>query len=100
VNGYRGGGPHGFVLALPATLFVLGRQNIGMACGEFLVYSDSGSTNAAHRDRTVRYLPSGTRILTEPFSLTGITMEEMVFKAKPAKNVVKIIALKGLKDMV
>jgi hypothetical protein len=24
----------------------------------------------------------------------------MVFKAKPAKNVVKIIALKGLKDMV
>jgi nucleoid DNA-binding protein len=28
------------------------------------------------------------------------TKEEMVFKAKPAKNVVKIIALKGLKDMV
>jgi nucleoid DNA-binding protein len=27
------------------------------------------------------------------------TKEEMVFKAKPAKNVVKITALKGLKDM-
>jgi nucleoid DNA-binding protein len=34
---------------------------------------------------------------------TGInpfTKEAMVFKAKPAKNVVKITALKGLKDMV
>jgi nucleoid DNA-binding protein len=34
---------------------------------------------------------------------TGIhpfTKEQMVFKAKPAKNVVKVSALKGLKDMV
>jgi nucleoid DNA-binding protein len=34
---------------------------------------------------------------------TGInpfTKEEMVFKAKPATNVVKILPLKGLKDMV
>ncbi len=34
---------------------------------------------------------------------TGInpfTKEAMVFKAKPAKNAVKIIALKGLKDLV
>jgi nucleoid DNA-binding protein len=34
---------------------------------------------------------------------TGVnpfTKEEMVFKAKPAKNVVKIVPLKGLKDMV
>ena len=34
---------------------------------------------------------------------TGVnpfTKEPMVFKAKPAKNVVKITALKGLKDMV
>jgi len=28
------------------------------------------------------------------------TKEEMVFKAKPARNVVKVLALKGLKDMV
>jgi nucleoid DNA-binding protein len=28
------------------------------------------------------------------------TKEEMVFKAKPAKNVVKVSALKGLKDLV
>jgi nucleoid DNA-binding protein len=32
--------------------------------------------------------------------INPFTKEEMVFKAKPAKNVVKIIALKGLKDMV
>lgn len=34
---------------------------------------------------------------------TGInpfTKEETVFKAKPAKNVVKVVPLKGLKDMV
>jgi nucleoid DNA-binding protein len=28
------------------------------------------------------------------------TGEEMMFKAKPARNVVKVLALKGLKDMV
>lgn len=28
------------------------------------------------------------------------TGEEMIFKAKPARNVVKVLALKGLKDMV
>ncbi len=28
------------------------------------------------------------------------TGEEMVFKAKPARNVVKVLPLKGLKDMV
>jgi nucleoid DNA-binding protein len=32
--------------------------------------------------------------------INPFTKEEMVFKAKPAKNVVKITALKGLKDMV
>lgn len=34
---------------------------------------------------------------------TGInpfTKQEMVFKAKPAKNVVKLVALKGLKSLV
>lgn len=34
---------------------------------------------------------------------TGInpfTKQEMVFKAKPAKNVVKVVPLKGLKEMV
>lgn len=34
---------------------------------------------------------------------TGVnpfTKQEMVFKAKPAKNVVKLVALKGLKTMV
>jgi len=28
------------------------------------------------------------------------TGEEMMFKAKPARNIVKVLALKGLKDMV
>jgi nucleoid DNA-binding protein len=32
--------------------------------------------------------------------INPFTKEEMVFKAKPAKNVVKVTALKGLKDMV
>ena len=29
-----------------------------------------------------------------------ITKQEMMFKAKPAQNVIKLVALKGLKDMV
>jgi nucleoid DNA-binding protein len=32
--------------------------------------------------------------------INPFTKEETVFKAKPAKNVVKLVALKGLKDMV
>ena len=32
--------------------------------------------------------------------INPFTKEEMVIKAKPATNVVKIIALKGLKDLV
>ena len=32
--------------------------------------------------------------------INPFTKEEMVIKAKPAKNIVKIIALKGLKDLV
>jgi len=32
--------------------------------------------------------------------INPFTKEEMVFKAKPAKNVVKVVALKGLKSMV
>ena len=32
--------------------------------------------------------------------INPFTKEEMIFKAKPAKNVVKVTALKGLKDMV
>ena len=32
--------------------------------------------------------------------INPFTKEETVFKAKPAKNVVKVVALKGLKDMV
>ncbi len=32
--------------------------------------------------------------------INPFTGEEMIFKAKPARNVVKIQALKGLKDMV
>ena len=32
--------------------------------------------------------------------INPFTKEEMVIKAKPAKNVVKITALKGLKDLV
>jgi nucleoid DNA-binding protein len=32
--------------------------------------------------------------------INPFTKEETVFKAKPARNVVKIVALKALKDMV
>jgi hypothetical protein len=32
--------------------------------------------------------------------INPFTKEETVFKAKPARNVVKILPLKGLKDMV
>lgn len=32
--------------------------------------------------------------------INPFTGEEMVFKAKPARNVVKVVPLKGLKDMV
>ena len=32
--------------------------------------------------------------------INPFTKEEMVFKAKPARNVVKVLALKSLKDMV
>jgi nucleoid DNA-binding protein len=32
--------------------------------------------------------------------INPFTKEEMIFKAKPAKNVVKVTALKGLKDLV
>ena len=32
--------------------------------------------------------------------INPFTKEEMVIKAKPAKNVVKVTALKGLKDLV
>jgi nucleoid DNA-binding protein len=32
--------------------------------------------------------------------INPFTKEEMIFKAKPAKNVVRIIPLKGLKEMV
>jgi nucleoid DNA-binding protein len=32
--------------------------------------------------------------------INPFTKEEMIMKAKPAKNVVKVVVLKGLKDMV
>jgi hypothetical protein len=32
--------------------------------------------------------------------INPFTKEEMLIKAKPAKNVVKVTALKGLKDLV
>lgn len=32
--------------------------------------------------------------------INPFTKEEMIFKAKPARNTVKIVPLKGLKDMV
>ena len=32
--------------------------------------------------------------------INPFTKEEMILKAKPAKNIVKLVALKGLKDMV
>jgi len=36
----------------------------------------------------------------ERMGINPFTKEEAVFKAKPARNDVKIVALKGLKDMV
>jgi nucleoid DNA-binding protein len=38
--------------------------------------------------------------VAEHTGVNPFTKQEMVFKAKPAKNVVKLVALKGLKDMV
>ena len=45
--------------------------------------------------KVVRKPATKARKGTNPF-----TGEEMMFKAKPARNVVKVQALKGLKDMV
>ena len=45
--------------------------------------------------KVVRKPATKARRGTNPF-----TGEEMMFKAKPARNVVKVQALKGLKDMV
>jgi nucleoid DNA-binding protein len=45
--------------------------------------------------RVVRKPATKARKGTNPF-----TGEEMMFKAKPARNVVKLSALKALKDMV
>ncbi|MCH8253187.1 MAG: HU family DNA-binding protein [Planctomycetes bacterium] len=45
--------------------------------------------------RVVRKPATKARMGINPF-----TKEEMMFKAKPARNVVKVTALKNLKDMV
>ena len=45
--------------------------------------------------KVVRKPATKARKGTNPF-----TGEEMMFKAKPARNVVKVLALKGLKSMV
>jgi len=45
--------------------------------------------------KTIRKPATKARKGINPF-----TGEETVFKAKPARNVVKVLALKGLKDMV
>ncbi len=45
--------------------------------------------------KVVRKPATKARRGTNPF-----TGEEMMFKAKPARNVVKVLALKGLKSMV
>ena len=37
---------------------------------------------------------------TERKGINPFTKEETVFKAKPAKNVVKLVPLRGLKDLV
>jgi len=38
--------------------------------------------------------------MPERKGINPFTKEETIFKAKPAKNVVKVVPLKGLKDMV
>jgi nucleoid DNA-binding protein len=45
--------------------------------------------------KVVRKPATKARKGTNPF-----TGEEMMFKAKPARNVVKVLPLKGLKEMV
>ena len=45
--------------------------------------------------KVVRKPATKARLGINPF-----TGEEMMFKAKPARNVVKVLALKGLKEMV
>ena len=70
-------------------LAVLIKRNLGeQGPGEFSIPS-------LMKIKAVRKPATEERAGINPF-----TKEETVFKAKPARNVVKIVPLKGLKDMV
>jgi len=70
-------------------LAVLIKKNLGeQGPGEF-------SVPRLMKIKAVRKPATEERTGINPF-----TKEETVFKAKPARNVVKIVPLKGLKDMV
>ena len=70
-------------------LAVLIKKNLGeQGPGEFSIPSLM-KIKAVHKPAT-----------EERTGINPFTKEETVFKAKPARNVVKIVPLKGLKDMV
>jgi len=66
---------------------VINRHVKKKACGEFKL-------PGLLKIKVVKKPAVKARKGTNPF-----TGEEMMFKAKPARNVVKVLALKGLKDM-
>jgi len=66
---------------------VINRHIKKKACGEFKL-------PGLLKIKVVKKPAVKARKGTNPF-----TGEEMMFKAKPARNVVKVLALKGLKDM-
>ena len=66
---------------------VINRHIKKKACGEFKL-------PGLLKVKVVKKPAVKARKGTNPF-----TGEEMMFKAKPARNVVKVLALKGLKDM-
>ncbi|GMR19663.1 MAG: hypothetical protein BMS9Abin36_0258 [Gammaproteobacteria bacterium] len=81
-----------------------------------LTKKDVGNVFAALTDIIARDLKKGPGVFTVPGlmkvkvvkkpavparkGVNPFTGEEMMFKAKPARNVVKVTPLKGLKDMV
>ena len=72
-------------------------EDLGSLIGKNLKKSGPGTFNipGLMKVKCVRKPATKARKGINPF-----TKEECVFKAKPARNVVKILPLKGLKDMV
>ena len=72
-------------------------KNLGTLIGKNLGKRGPGAFNlpGLMKVKVIRKPATKARKGINPF-----TKEETVFKAKPARNVVKILPLKGLKDMV